>query len=115
MSYQVKGLQAWLFQRLSAAFMLVYIIYFVTVLIFSAPMSYQQWSAWFSEPLMNTVTGLFFINFVVHAWVGMRDVVLDYISNDSLRLITLAGISFFLLISCLWMLRILFSLALIIN
>ena len=57
MSYQVKGLQAWLFQRLSAVFMLVYILYFVIKLMFSAPMSYAQWSAWFSEPLMNTATG----------------------------------------------------------
>ena len=114
MNYQAKGLQAWLFQRLTAVFMVLYIIYFLTVIVTAEQMTYVQWVAWFSHPLMNTATGLFFIHLAVHAWVGMRDIVLDYVHNDSLRLVTLACISFFLIISCLGMLRILFSLSLII-
>jgi succinate dehydrogenase / fumarate reductase membrane anchor subunit len=114
MSYQAKGLQAWLFQRLTGAFMVIYIVYFLTVLFLSEPMTYDRWVHWFSHPLMNTATGLFFIQLAVHAWVGMRDVVLDYVPNDTFRLLVLACISFFLIISCLGMLRILFSLSLII-
>ena len=112
MSYQAKGLQAWLFQRLTAGFMALYIVYFLAVLFTTDSMNYQQWLQWFSNPVMNTATGLFFIQLLIHAWVGMRDVVIDYVPNDSLRLLTLAAISFFLIISCLGMLRILFSLAL---
>lgn len=112
MSYQAKGLQAWLYQRLTAVFMVFYILYFLGVILTTQTMTYQQWVAWFSHPVMNTATGLFFLHLVVHAWVGMRDVVLDYMPNDTLRLITLACISFFLTVSCLGMLRILFSLAL---
>jgi len=112
MSYQAKGLQAWLFQRLTAVFMALYILYFLVVILTTNHMTYQLWVEWFSHPVMNTATGLFFIHLVVHAWVGMRDIVLDYIPNDTLRLTTLACISFFLIISCLGMLRILFSLSL---
>lgn len=112
MSYQAKGLQAWLFQRLTAVYMVFYILYFLLVIMITEQMTYSQWVAWFSHPLMNTATGLFFIQLAVHAWVGMRDVVLDYVPNDSVRLMTLALISFFLIISCLGMLRILFSLSL---
>jgi succinate dehydrogenase / fumarate reductase, membrane anchor subunit len=114
MSYQAKGLQAWLFQRLSAAFMALYMVYFLGIIFTTQEMNYQRWLEWFSHPIMNTATGLFFLHLIVHAWVGMRDVALDYISNDILRLITLACISFFLITSCLGMLRILFSLSLII-
>jgi len=112
MSYQAKGLQAWLFQRLTAVFMVLYILYFLVVIFSTEQMTYRLWVEWFSHPLMNTATGLFFIHLAVHAWVGMRDVVLDYVPNDSFRLTILACISFFLIISCLGMLRILFSLSL---
>jgi len=113
MSYQAKGLQAWLFQRLTAVFMALYIVYVFGFIISTEQMTYQIWLQWFSNPLMNTATGLFFIHLAVHAWVGMRDIVLDYVPNDSTRLFVLALISFFLVTTSLAMLRILFSLALI--
>ncbi len=53
------------------------------------------------------------IQLVVHAWVGMRDIVLDYLSNDALLLLSLTGIAFFLIALSLEMLRILFSLSFI--
>lgn len=112
MTYQAKGLQAWLFQRLTGAFMALYILYFLLIMFTTEQMTYAFWLEWFSNPLMNTATGLFFIHLAVHAWVGMRDIVLDYMPNDSIRLITLACISFFLITTSLGMLRILFSLAL---
>lgn len=112
MSYQAKGLQAWLFQRLTGVFMALYIGYVLAVLMFSDSMTYQQWVAWFSSPLMNTATGLFFLLLAYHAWVGMRDIVIDYVPNDSLRLLVLTAISLFLFSSSLYLLRILFSLSL---
>jgi len=112
MTYQAKGLQAWLFQRLTGAFMALYIVYFLWVILTCEQMTYALWLQWFSHPLMNTATGLFFIHLAVHAWVGMRDIVMDYVSNDSIRLFTLACISFFLITTSLGMLRILFSLTL---
>lgn len=114
MSYQAKGLQAWLFQRLTAAFMALYMLYFLWVIFTTEVMTFPVWLEWFSHPLMNTATGLFFIHLAVHAWVGMRDIVLDYVPNDSLRLITLACISFFLIIVTLGVLRVLFSIVLVI-
>jgi succinate dehydrogenase / fumarate reductase membrane anchor subunit len=113
MNFQAKGLQAWLFQRLTGAFMALYLCYFLGVLLTTDTMTYSLWLQWFSHPLMNTATGLLFIQLAIHAWVGMRDIVLDYVPNDLLRLFMLAGISFFLVIMTLAMLRILFSLILI--
>lgn len=111
MTYQAKGMQAWLFQRITGAFMGLYILYFIWLMIMTEQITYQLWLSWFSHPLMNTATGLFFIQLAIHAWVGMRDIVLDYITHDMLRLFTLIGIGFFLLASSLEMLRVLFSLS----
>jgi succinate dehydrogenase / fumarate reductase membrane anchor subunit len=110
MTYQAKGLQAWFFQRVTGVFMAFYMVYFLWVILTSEPFTYQIWLTWFSHPLMNTATSLFFIQLVVHAWVGMRDIVLDYVPNDTLRFFTLICVSFFLIASSLEMLRILFSL-----
>ena len=75
-------------------------------------MTYQTWTVWLAHPVMNTATGLFFLQLAIHAWVGMRDIVLDYIPNDTLRLTILTAISFFLITCSLALLRILFSLSL---
>ena len=111
MTYQAKGLQAWFLQRVTGVFMALYTIYFLWVFFTTELFTYEIWLTWFSHPVMNMATGLFFIQLVVHAWVGMRDVVLDYIPHDILRYIILIGIGFFLIASSLEMLRILFSLS----
>ena len=111
MSFQAKGLQAWLWQRITGAFMALYILYFSVVLLTTQQMSYELWYAWLAHPLMNTATGLFFLQLAMHAWVGMRDIVLDYMSNDSIRLLSLTAISFFLISCNLMLLRTLFSLS----
>ncbi len=112
MSYQAKGLQAWLLQRLTGVFMALYILCVLGVVVFSESMNYQQWSGWLSHPLMNTATALFFLTLAYHTWVGMRDIVIDYVPNDALRLLVLTLISLFLISSGLYMLKILFSLSL---
>ncbi len=114
MSYQAKGLQAWLLQRLTGVFMALYILYVLGVVVFSESMNYQQWSGWLSHPLMNTATGLFFLTLAYHAWVGMRDIVIDYVLHDAFRLLVLTLISLFLISSSLYLLKILFSLTLIV-
>lgn len=111
MTYQAKGLQAWFLQRVSAVFMAFYIIYFLWYFGTTELLTYQVWFTWFSHPLMNIATGLFFVQLVIHAWVGMRDIILDYMPNDVLRLFTLTCIGFFLIASSLEMLRILLSLS----
>ncbi len=111
MSYQAKGLQAWFFQRVTGLFMAFYTLYVLWFVLSTEVVSYQIWLAWFSHPLMNAATGLFFIQLAVHAWVGMRDIALDYMTNDTLRFLTLTFISFFLIMLSLETIRTLFLLS----
>jgi succinate dehydrogenase / fumarate reductase membrane anchor subunit len=54
---------------------------------------------------MNIATAGFILALVAHAWVGMRDVILDYIKPVGLRLALLSLTAVLLAGSSLWALR----------
>ena len=106
------GLKAWLVQRLTAVYMAVFIIFTVIIMLFSPPQNYQQWIAWLSHPAVNAASGLFILSLLLHAWVGLRDVIMDYVKPFALR----AGLFSLLIIALagcgLWSLRMLLKVAL---
>jgi len=80
------GLSGWLAQRVSAAVMTLYTLLFVLALAAIAPTDYAAWRAVFASQAMKLATFVFFVSLFVHAWVGMRDVLMDYAKPMSLRL-----------------------------
>ncbi len=80
------GLRDWLAQRVSAAIMAVYTVIVVIALIAGAPSDYASWKAWFGQGWLRFATFLFFVSLFYHAWVGARDVLMDYIKPVGLRL-----------------------------
>lgn len=80
------GLRGWLVQRISALVMAAYTLIVVGVLLAQPPSSYLAWRDLFSQGWMRIATLLFFVSLMLHAWVGMRDVVMDYIKPTGLRL-----------------------------
>ncbi len=109
MSFQAKGLQAWLIQRISALYISIYLCYVSVVLISTESMSYQQWSSWLSQPLMATFTAVFFLLLIMHVWVGVRDITIDYVNNESTRLFLLSFLLIFLSACYLFFIRVLFT------
>jgi succinate dehydrogenase, hydrophobic membrane anchor protein len=47
--------------------------------------------------------GLFALALLLHAWIGVRDVILDYVKPPALRLALLAAVALFLLANGLWL------------
>ncbi len=94
MSRHASGLKAWLLQRFSAVYIAAFGLYFLLALLFSAPPSYEAWRDWLGSPLLSLALVIFFIAVVAHAWVGMRDVIVDYAKPLWLRLslLTLVGV-----------------------
>lgn len=88
------GLQAWLVQRLSSVYLAGYLGYAVLYLAAQDRLSYPRWSAWLTQPVMLVATGLFVLTLLLHAWVGMRDIVLDYVKPAGLRI----GVLFLLML-----------------
>ncbi len=80
------GLRDWLAQRITAVIMAVYTIIVLVVLIGGAPIRYVAWKDLFAQGWMRVATLLFAANLAWHMWVGVRDILMDYVKPDGLRL-----------------------------
>ena len=110
MSRQLSGLRAWVVQRLSALYIGLFLVSAGAVLLIEGPPdSYQHWLALFSDPLLNLAMQVFVIAVLLHAWVGIRDVILDYLQPLALRFSALGLVALGLLGCGLWAIRVLFN------
>ena len=79
------GLPAWLVQRASAVYMLVFLIGVLGLAVLYPLHSYAEWKSWVARPTVTVAIALFFAALLSHMWVGLRDVLLDYARPASLR------------------------------
>lgn len=101
------GVKAWLIQRLSAVYMAAYVVFFLFSLIIHAPHGFAEWHGFMTTPFMSVPTFLLFLSLLVHAWVGMRDVVMDYLHPYRLRFTALSLIAGGLIAMGAWLLLVL--------
>lgn len=109
MKWGLGGFRPWLFQRISAVYMLGFMLAFFVAMISCPPSDYQAWREWFANPVMWMGTAMFFVGLFIHVWIGLRDVILDYIHNMPIRLLLLVGLGTFLIGLTLWVFRALFA------
>jgi len=107
-----SGLSAWLIQRISGAYIALFLVYALISLALYPPADYSQWLGWINHSYRHLFIALFFVAIMVHAWVGGRDVILDYIHPYMWRLMCLIALGGFLMWLLLWALRILFMVSL---
>jgi succinate dehydrogenase / fumarate reductase membrane anchor subunit len=81
------GWRGWLMQRVTAVVMLFYTLFFVAVLISLPTLDYEHWRALWRLPMMRFATLLFLLAVSLHAWVGVRNIFMDYIKDTGVRLI----------------------------
>ena len=105
----LEGLRPWLLQRLTALYMVVYTIYAVVYWTVVSTLSYSNWQRWLADEFNMVLLGLFYLSLLIHAWVGIRDVLLDYIKPLLLRLILLFLVAGSLMGAAIWMMKILLS------
>ncbi len=105
MSRAAQGLRAWLLQRFTAIYLGIYLIVVVAVIAGSETFTYQEWRDWLGGPWMGVSTTLFVLAVLLHAWVGVRDVLIDYVHAIWLRLLFMAVTALVLLGSLLWVMR----------
>jgi succinate dehydrogenase / fumarate reductase membrane anchor subunit len=92
------GLRDWLAQRITAVIMAVYTVILAVVMLGGKPISYPVWRDLFQQGWMRVATLLFAASLAWHAWVGVRDILMDYVQPVGVRLtlqvlvlLTLAG------------------------
>ena len=103
------GLGDWLLQRLTAVVMALYTVIVAICILTSAPATYTQWKGMFAGSLMRIGTMLFFMALLYHAWVGMRDILMDYIRATGLRLALQCAVALMLLFYLVWSASILWT------
>jgi succinate dehydrogenase / fumarate reductase membrane anchor subunit len=80
------GLRDWLAQRVTAVVMAVYSVIIVAVLMLGKPISFPVWSDFFAQGWMRVATLLFAVSVGWHMWVGVRDILMDYVKPTGVRL-----------------------------
>ena len=80
------GLRDWLAQRITAVIMAIYSIIAVVVFLSNKNINYSVWRDLFAQGWMRVATLLFAVSLAWHAWVGMRDILMDYVKATGLRL-----------------------------
>ncbi len=103
----VTGLRAWLVQRFSAVYMLLFILFLLFNFFLDPPHSYLIWHGWMRNPGVSVATLVFFAALLLHAWVGVRDVIMDYVHPLALRVSALVLLGFGLMAIAAWLVRIL--------
>ncbi|MDH3559464.1 MAG: succinate dehydrogenase, hydrophobic membrane anchor protein [Gammaproteobacteria bacterium] len=107
MTSHTHGLRTWLLQRFSGVYLAVYLVYVIASAMRQGSYSYAEWHTWLVHPVMSIATAGFILAMLAHGWVGMRDVILDYVHGLGVRLLLLTLIALTLVACGLWALRVL--------
>ena len=83
------GLNSWLSQRVTAVIMLVSVVVFFAFVAFLAlrvDSNISSWQEAFHCPFVQVFVQVFFLALLLHAWVGIRDIWMDYVTHNGLKL-----------------------------
>lgn len=110
MSFQAQGMRAWLLQRLTAIYIAIFSLSLLVWIILNPPLNFNSWIGLFTHPVMLITTVIFYLSLFVHAWVGVRDILVDYAKPSSVRFVLLTILALFLTVMAVWLLVIVISL-----
>jgi len=80
------GLKDWLAQRITAIVLALYTVVLLVALLFLPELNYGSWAGLFASSWMKVLTLVALIALVWHAWIGVRDIYMDYLKSTAARL-----------------------------
>lgn len=81
-----NGVHDWLLLRASAIIMTLYVLYILGFVVMSDTLTYDIWHGFFASSLTKVFTLLTLLCILVHGWVGMWQVLTDYVKSVAMRL-----------------------------
>lgn len=105
MSRQASGLKAWVVQRVSAVYLGLFLAYLLGHFTLSPPVDHEALRAWVASPLVALGLLVFVPVLLAHSWIGIRDVLIDYVHPLGARVLLLSLFAFVFLASGLWALK----------
>ncbi len=103
------GWKDWLIQRVTAVIMLVFSVLIVGFFMVHGTVSYAEWKQLFSSELVRILALMFLLSINYHAWIGMRDVLMDYVKPLWMRLLLQVLVLLFLIGCSIWSVSILWG------
>ena len=80
------GLRDWLAQRVTAVILVVYTVILLVSVLSLPALTYGNWAGLFASSWMKVATLLAMLSVIYHAWIGVRDIYMDYLKSTALRL-----------------------------
>ncbi len=80
------GLRDWLSQRVTATLMAIFTLAVIVQVLLPGSMGYDKWAGIFSKQWMKVLTFVVIVSLLIHVWVGVRDVLMDYVKAVGARL-----------------------------
>lgn len=80
------GLRDWLAQRVTAVVMIIYTLMLLGMLVTLPRIDFSDWKALWTSGALRYATVVFLASLFYHAWVGVRNILMDYVKNTGLRL-----------------------------
>jgi len=106
-----RGLDIWIVQRASALYLVIYLLVFAALLLAGGDLDYLAWRDLFAPLAMKVATLLFAAALLAHAWIGLREIFIDYVHPMAVRLPLLFAFGALYLGCLVWAADILWSLA----
>ena len=104
------GLRDWLAQRVTAVVMALFTLFVVVRLLQQPWVDYDVWTGLFSNNVMRSFSLLFLLSLFYHAWIGVRDIVMDYVKPSGVRLLIHVLVILALVMYVIWSVQILWGL-----
>lgn len=80
------GLRDWLVQRITAVVITAFTLILAVAICLQTTGGYESWKALWSHGFIRFGALLAVISLLLHAWIGVRDIFMDYIKPTGLRL-----------------------------
>ncbi|RZJ83709.1 MAG: succinate dehydrogenase, hydrophobic membrane anchor protein [Massilia sp.] len=103
------GVKDWLAQRVTAIVMAVFTVVLLVSFLTGQNFTYEGWAGMFSRQWFKLFALVTFLGLFYHAWVGIRDIWMDYVKNAGVRLILMLATIFWLIACAAWTVQILWS------
>lgn len=103
------GLRDWLIQRVSAVIMALYALFITAYALLQPHLDYDSWTRMFSSNILRSFTLLTLLALYYHAWIGVRDIVMDYVKPAGVRLVIHVLVILALLLYVIWSVQILWG------
>ena len=104
------GLRDWLVQRITAIVMIAWTVLFLGALLWNGGFDHASWrTLWAGNRISASRPSLFVVAVLWHAWVGVRNIAMDYLKSVGLRLTLQCAVIAALVVYLGWTIQILWG------